>query len=145
MAGEFVVAAAFAWGGVGSQHPLHCMSCHTPVPVEFSKLWINHGAVGTVQGFDHGTLDAVQAGWEEHLFAYPLWMYPFRALAEPAAVWSIDYCTAAPSPKDGAGMQSAAEVVVTKPGTVHAIMVWVDYMLTPSGPTLSTGPTNASG
>lgn len=59
--------------------------------VELGELWRSHGHVGTVSGFDHSPLDAVQASWQSHTFHYPLGMYAHRWLVQPQAVAVLDF------------------------------------------------------
>lgn len=110
------------------------------VLVQFDDLWRNHGAVGTVSGFDHSQLDAVQAGWHQHALAYPTWMYPYTELSARADVWAFDFDDNPPAATAEAGGEGRrVELVVTRPGTLHGVVVWVDYSLTKTGPVLSTG------
>ena len=128
------------WRGNGVVLGL-CWHLHdTTVAVEFTHLAQNHGKVGHVCGFDHSHLDTVQTGWQQHAFCYPVWMYDLKELTARHKVWDMDFATQPPA-STAPPIALECTLPVTKAGTAHAVVLWVDYQLLDGGapPTMSTG------
>ncbi len=62
-------------------------------------------------------------------------MYPYRELTPVVTLLRADFASAF-----DAATAVVAEAPVVAPGTLHAVVVWVDYLLDPAGASvLSTG------
>lgn len=143
LAGDPAFARAFAARAV---MPLRAaLRCQA---VAFAQLHATHGPVGTVCGFDHAPFDDIEAGYAQHLFAYPLWQYEHTAVGAPATLLELDYAAAA---HEGEGALSGEVLLHAAPPAAHAdarggalppnaVALWVDYELAP-GCWVSTGPT----
>ena len=46
-----------------------------------------------VNGFKHTAFNAGVRGWSEALYPFPLYLYAYKALSEPQALISIDFCS----------------------------------------------------
>ena len=117
--------------------------------VAFARLHATHGPVGSPCGFDHAPFDAIEAGYAQHAFAYPLWQYEHTAVGAAATLLELDYAAAA----GGGGAALSGAVVLTTGGggggggcapPPNAVCCWVDYELAP-GCWVSTGPAHHGG
>lgn len=111
--------------------------CVKFVLVQFDTLWRSHGDAGVVLGFDHTPFDEYQRGWHtKRPLSYPMWMYPYTALSNVDTLLVGDFAsTFDPS------LAFSMQVPVTRAGTAHGVVVWVDYDLDPEGSVvLKQGP-----
>ena len=103
--------------------PQACVVC--AVPVQFQHLHTSYGAAGLVEGFDHSILDEAQQSRASNatMLTYPLWMYPFTPLAQPAAVSGLDFTVPVH------GIDETTMISITTAGMCHAVVVWAEYRL----------------
>lgn len=105
--------------------------------IQLHDLHRNYGPVGSPCGFDHAPFDAAQAGYERHVFSYPLWQYAHTLIGTAQPVVGFDYALCV---KDSCGGSPAmlprgtARVPARDTagsGIANAVVLFVSYSMAP--------------
>lgn len=109
------------------------------VVVEFAELWRGHGKASAPEGFDHAALDEVAASWHDHTFSYPVWMFEHTRLTPEFTVLELDYAGSSAT-----SMARGVSAPFTRDGTPHALLMWVDYVLTEGAGDVGAGASDSA-
>lgn len=94
--------------------------------MSMEALWSTHGKVGTVSGFSHKKFDTIIDSWDSHEYAFPLWDYDCHPVTDPHPLMTFDLNDHV---KD---ITNCLKMPATFDGTCHAVILWIQYHLTPS-------------
>lgn len=106
--------------------------------VQFEDLWKFHAPANIVEGFDVSLFDKLIEGSKltneeinnesSHGIAlepHHLWEYPCQALTRESAIMKFDFTSNIPTHR----MTSEGDITLTRSGTLHGIVLWMDFHL----------------